>query len=1060
MRSVIATLIRRPVGVAMLFIALIFLGAISFQRLPTDLLPDIAYPRLVIYTSYLDGAPAEVERLVTEVVERAVAGVPGVEKIESTSREGVSLVTLRFGWGTDMDFAALDVREQLDKIIGLLPLHATRPLVLRTDPTAEPIIALTIAGPPDPWILGELAESVFKRRLEQIDGVAQAAITGGLEREVRVEVDPQRLESYDLTLDDIEAALRAENASAPGVTILRGRYRYSLRILGELTTIDEIGEIVVDRQGRAQGAAEQGGGGETARTLISLRDLARIEDGFRERESITRFNGRDAIGILIFKESGANTVRVAGRVEEAVARLRAEHPGLSIEVAVNQADFVSAAITNVVDALVQGGILAFLVLFLFLRDPRYPITIALSIPISVITTLALLDLAGISLNIMSLGGLALGVGMLVDNSIVVLENIFRHREAGLPPTTAAAVGTEEVSGAITGATLTTIAVFGPIIYIEGIAGQLFGAVSLAVSFSLLASLLVAIVLVPTISANWSNERRGTATPTRNPLRNLWRYLGTLFERIFGPILAAFDRAFSRATTRYEAALAVALDRRGPVIITAAVLLAAALGTALTLDRAVLPSVEEGALRLRLELPRGTPLEETTRIATRIESILLADPAVAATLTTIGRRDAVTGVDLEESGLNSAIMEVRLQPDAASADLIDLIRSRLTEITPGLLSVETGTATALGRLLGATEAELSVRVRGEDLDRALEFAGGLRAELAKAPELTNVRLGAELGHPEFRIEIDRERAAAFGVEPVRIAQTIERYMLGTHATDLADFDRKIPIIVRLPDERRRSLETIDLLQIDGVPIRELVRIGEAVGPTEIRRVDQTRLIPILADRNGRDLTRAFTAAENIIRETPAPPGIRTEIGGEREELRRTLHELAFAFILAILLVYMILAGIFESLVHPFIVLLSIPLALVGALLALRITGAGLNAMSMIGMVILVGIAVNNAIVLIDFINQLRKRGTALRDAILEAARARLRPIVMTTATTLLGILPMAVGVGRGADLRTPLAIAIFGGLFTSTLLTLIVVPIAYDLVDEAGRRIRSGLSARR
>jgi HAE1 family hydrophobic/amphiphilic exporter-1 len=707
----------------------------------------------------------------------------------------------------------------------------------------------------------------------------------------------------------------------------------------------------------------------------------------------------------------------------------------------------------VVDALVQGGILAFLVLFLFLRDARYPVTIALSIPISVIATFALLDLAGVSLNIMSLGGLALGVGMLVDNSIVVLENIFRHREQGLVGAAAAALGAEEVISAIVGSTLTTVAVFGPIIYVQGVAGQLFGAVSYAVSFSLLASLIVAMLLVPTIAARWGADSR-SATPTRNPLRLAGRAVGALLKRIFGPFLDSFDRVFLRFVGRYEELLGAALRHRGRVVIAAGMLLALAAAAGVTLDRAVLPSVEQGSLRIRVELPRGTPIEETTRVTVRVEEIFRADPMVDAIFTRVGRQDALAGIDVEESGLNTALLEIRLGPKGTSSGAVARAREHLAAFPPGTVSIDAGQATALGRLLGGGESELAIRVRGDDIEQSLEYARHLTGKLAAAPELANVRLGTELGQPEIRVEIDRERAAAFGIEPIRIAQTIEKYMLGSRATDLVDFDRKIPIVVSLPDEARRSLETRDILRVDGVPLRELVRTHESVGPTEVRRVNQARLIPIYADGGGRDLARAFAAAQDIVRQNPAPAGIRAEIGGENEEMRRSFRDLAFAFTLAIMLVYMILAAEFESLVHPFTVLLSIPLAVVGAILALRITGAGLNAMSLIGIVILVGIAVNNAIVMVDFVNQMRKKGMATRDAILESARARLRPIVMTTVTTLLGILPMAIGIGRGADLRAPLAIAIFGGLFTSTALTLIVVPVAYDLVEEAGRWIRA------
>jgi len=1031
--SMLSRLIGRPVAVAMFFLAVVFLGAISFQRLPIDLLPDIAYPNLVIYTSYPNVAPEDVERLVTERVEQYVAAVPGIEQIESVSREGASLVTLRFAWGTDMDFAALNVREKLDNVTGLLPEQTSRPVVLRTDPTAEPIMGLSIAGG-DLWNLKDLAESVFKRRFEQVDGVAQAAVTGGLEREIQVEIDPRRLESYGITIERVEEVLRTANATAPGGTVLRGRYRYSLRTIGELRTVDEIKEIIVER-----------------RSLVRLEDIAEIRDGYRERESITRFNGQDAVGILIFKEAGTNSVRVAERVEEVIEELRVEYPEVGLEIAMNQADFVGEAISNVVDALIQGGLLAFLVLFLFLRDARYPLTIALSIPISVIATFALLDLAGVSLNIMSLGGLALGVGMLVDSSIVVLENIFRHREKGLYGPSAAAAGTEEVIGAITGSTLTTIAVFGPIIYVEGVAGQLFGAVSFAVSFSLLASLIVAISLVPTIAARWKGDSEDEAGP--RPLRRFLSILGRPFRLLLRRPLDAFDKGFARFAEGYARVLESALAHRGRVVFTALVLLGGTIFIATGLDRSVLPAVEQGSFQVRIELARGTPIEETALVAARLEEVLYADEDVEAVFTRIGRQDAIAGIEVEESGLNTALVEVRLHPGGRASAVIDRNRRRLAAFPTGAISIETGQATALGKLLGGGESELAIRVRGDDLERALVYARELTDQLARSPELTNVRLGTELGQPEIHVEIDRERAAAFGIEPLQVAETIEKYMLGAQATELVDFDRKIPVIVRLPDEMRRQVETLDILRIDGIPLREVIRTNEAVGPTEVRRVNQARLIPIYADGTARDLTRALTAVGEIVMENPAPAGIRVEIGGEGEEMARSFRDLAFAFILALLLVYMILAAEFESFVHPFTVLLSIPLAVVGAILALHLTGAGLNSMSLIGMVILVGIAVNNAIVMVDFINQMRKGGTPLQEAIRESARARLRPIIMTTVTTLLGILPMALGIGRGADLRAPLAVAIFGGLFTSTALTLLVIPVAYDLVEGMGRWFR-------
>jgi HAE1 family hydrophobic/amphiphilic exporter-1 len=1081
----------------MLFVGVIFLGIISFVRIPIDLLPDVSYPRLVVYTQYPDVGPAEVERFVTEPIERGVSRVPGVERVESVSREGVSLVTLRFSWGTDMDFAALNVREQLDNLGDELPELASRPVVLRTDPNSEPIIALSVVGGTDLASLKDLAESVFKRRLEQIEGVAEAAIAGGFEREIHVEVDPRLLESYGFTVGDILGALDAANQSAPGGTILRGRYRYALRTLGEFQTVEEIERVPL----RSGGQGGQGQADSSA-AVVLVGDVASVDDGFQDRESIARYNGQESVGLLLFKESGANTVRVTERVNEVLDQLRGQFPDVRFDIAMSQAGFITEAISNVVQALVLGGFLAFLVLFLFLRDPRYPVSVALAIPISVIGTFALLDLFNVSLNIMSLGGLALGVGMLVDNSIVVLENVFRHRELGADAETAAIRGADEVRGAITASTLTTISVFGPIIYVEGVAGELFGDLSLAVAFALLASLLVALMLLPTMGARWARSSQGPATGsgdeagargssseerglarrvyegTRASLRAGGGYLmaipravvaavkrgvaalGRGIGRLSRPLLDAFDRRFAVFAEWYHRVLEWALDHRARVVAFAAAMLVVGIALTAVLDRDVLPDVDQGAFTVRINLVRGTPIEETELAAGRVESVFLADPDVDAVFTRVGRQDAVAGVEDEESGLHTAVLEVRLQDGASTRRVLERTRDGLDQFPPGMVSVETGTATALGRLLGGGEADIAIRVRGDDLGLAWRHAQLIEQRLQSVGSLVNVRLGTEEGQPEIRVEIDRERAANYGVEPRLIAETVEQYMRGAVATEFVDFDEKVPVLVRLPESERRSLETLRILRVNGIPLRELVNTYDETGPAEIRRIEQARAVTVYADVGSGGLDGALAFAAAALRDVPAPRGLRIEIGGANEERNRSFRDLAFAFGLALLLVYMILAAQFESFVHPFTILLSVPLATVGAALALFAAGEGLNTMSLIGLVILVGIVVNDAIVKVDFINQMRAQGMQLREAILEAGRVRLRPIVMTTVTTVLGLTPMALGVGRGADLRAPLAIAVIGGLISATALTLVVVPVAYDLLEELRGRMRSlvGLGA--
>ncbi len=1056
--------IARPVAVAMFFVAVAVLGLISFARLPIDLLPDVAYPKLVIHTGYAGVGPAEVERFVTEPIERQIARVSGVRDVESVSREGVSLVTVRFAWGTDMDFAVLNVRERLQTLSHVLPEQSDDPVLLRTDPRSEPVMAISLAGPRDLRALKELAESVFRRRLEQIDGVAQVAVTGGLEREIQVDVDPRRAEAYGVTLDGISEALAAANYSLPGGTVRRGRFSYHLRTLGEFESVAEIGDVVVARPGRSGGGSANGGSasggteGRAASGMVALRDVATIRDGYEERTSSAKYNGAEAVGLLLFKESDANAVRVAQEVEGVLSQLRGQYRDLDADVAMSQAGFISDAISNVVQALLLGGLLAFLVLFLFLRDARFPVAIALAIPISVLAAFSLMDLAGVSLNIMSLGGLALGVGMLVDNTIIVLENVFRHRElqgAGVETTTpeSAALGAEEVQGAITASTLTTISVFGPLVYVKGVAGELFGALSLAVAFSLLASLVVALTLLPAMAARWHPHGDEDVSAVRGRLSRLGRGAGAAAGRVFGPSLAAFDRQFTRFADWYHGILERSLRRRRRVVLVTLALVLAAAATAWTLPRSVLPDVDQGSFRVRVELPKGTSLEQTAEVVTRLESLLRGTAGVDAVFSRVGREAAVSGMDERESGLNTAMLDVRLAARAATGDALQHLRPALRQFPAGVVSVETGQATGLGRLLGGAEADVAVRIRGEDDGATLRYAERLEHVLAHVASLENVRLGLELGQPEVQVEIDRERAAAHGIDTRLVAEAVERYMLGHVATELVEFDRKVPIMVRLPESQRRSLGTLDRLSVQGVPLRELIRVTEALGPSEIQRREQSRVIPVYADVAGAGLASAVEAIHAAIAaQAPVPRGLRVEIGGENEEMGQSFRDLGFAFGLALLLVYMILAAQFESFLHPFTILLSVPLALIGAIAALRLTGAGLNTMSLIGVVILVGIAVNDAIVKVDFINQARARGASVHDAILEAGRARLRPIVMTTVTTVLGLLPMALGIGRGADLRAPLAVSVIGGLLTATALTLIVVPVAYDLLEEVRLRV--------
>jgi len=1084
--------LRRPVATAMLYVGIAVLGVVSFIRLPIDLLPDVSFPTLSVWTTYTDAAPAEVERWVTEPIERQLYSIPGVRDVTSRSQEGQSLVQLQFGWGTDMEFATLHTRERLDNLVETLPQGSERPVILRSDPTSDPIMTLAVSGA-DLRNLRDLSEAVFKRRLEQLDGVSLAGIAGGPERELRVVVEPERLGVHDVSLDDVSNALDAANYNAPGGTIKRGRFEYSLRTLGQFQAVDELLDVVISRP--------QAGG-----STVRLRDVATVRDTIADLETIARYDGRVAIGLQIYKEAGTNTVRVADRVIETLDQLRAEFPSVSLEVASSQAEFIRNAISNVVQALLFGGFLAFLVLFLFLRDPRYPVAIGLAIPISVLAAFALCYAFDVSLNIMSLGGLALGVGLLVDNSIVVLENIFRHRQEGTTDgVTSASIGAREVAGAITASTLTTIAVFGPVIYVEGVAGALFADLSLAVTFSLLASLIVALTLLPVLAARVARgkpaaepaarggqgsggngrpagppmpgagrlrrvaaaiPRLGTAA-FRLPFRALaiagtsvWltlgdigRVIGRLLGKVFGPGLRGFERGFDRFTEAYERSLQWALVHRPSVLGIAALALVASIALGTTLPRGLMPTVDERQFRVEIELPVGTPIETTDAAATRLEELLLGIDGVSSVFARVGRARGTELVARELTGLNHAALDVQLdRTGRPTSEVVSDFRDRIgaAGVDPEYVAVETGRATSLGRALALGDADLAVKVQGGEIEDLVPVADSVAAALQSLPMLADIRVDFQQTQPELVIQVDREVAARHGLTVTEVANAIEAYLRGSETERAyAEFADKIDIRVTIPEERRQALADVLGLRLKGVPIGELVTATQGFGPVEIRREDQNRTIQVLADVTSGGLGAAVAAIEPVVARIDRPALTTIRVGGENEEMRDSFRSLIFAFGLALALVFLIMAAQFESLVQPLVVLTAVPLASFGAIASLWLARDGLNVMSGIGFVILIGIVVNDAIVKVDFINQRRREGASKRQAILEAGRLRLRPIIMTTVTTVVGLLPLALGIGAGADLRAPLAVAVIGGLTSATFLTLIVVPVVYSLMVSPG-----------
>ena len=1000
---------RRRVAISMLAVTLVLFGLIALKDLNVNLLPDLSYPTLTVRTEYRGAAPEEIETLLTRPVEEAVGVVKNVLSVKSVSRAGQSDVILEFAWGTNMDRAGLDVREKLEVL--QLPLEASRPLLLRFNPATDPIMrfGLTSADSSEAALkaLRRFAEEEIKKLVEPVEGVAAVKISGGLEDEIQIEIDQQKMAQLNLSLEALSRRLAAENVNVSAGRLEEGTQRYLVRTINQFATVEEFGELIVKP-------------GSTR--PIYLRDIATVRAGFSEREAIIRMNGHEAVEIAIYKEGDANTVSVARGVKARILELSEELPqDMKIETVDDQSIFIDRAISEVVKAAIIGGLLAVLVIYIFLNNIWFTFTVALSIPVSIIATFFLMGQAGISLNIMSLGGIALATGLLVDNAIVVLENISRHRTAGESLINAAIKGASEVGGAVIAATLTTIAVFLPLAFVEGIAGQLFRDQALTVTFALAISLGVAVTLIPMMASS-----RGQQSSSSTGFRNR---VGTWFSSIYTHLL---DRA---------------LSHRFPTLIAATVLLVLAILLLQRTGTELVPQLEQGRFDVMLEAAPGTPLEKTDRIGNELQQLAASDPGVNYVYGVAGSGNRIDA-NPTESGENIARMLVVMNTDAGMGDqqrVIGKLRSRSRNLaglqanfsSPELLSFD---------------KPLEIEIQGYDLDSLRLASDEVLRRLRQSKTFADVVSSLERGHPEIQIYFDQERAAALGLTVKQISDRVVGKIRGNVATRFSWRDRKIDVLVRISEDERQSISAIRELIINPesefpVPLSSVAEIRVAEGPAEIRRGDQERLALIQANLASGDLGSAVSEVESLLAGMKLPYGLKMYIKGQSEEMAASFTSLLFALGLAVILVYLVMAAQFESLVHPFVILFSIPLAAVGVALALWLTDTRLSVIVFIGLIMLAGIVVNNAIVLLDLINQLRDRGMERMAAIKEGAKLRLRPIMMTTLTTVLGLLPMALGLGQGAEMRTPMAITVIGGLLTSTFLTLLVVPVMYSLLDR-------------
>ncbi|NLJ87460.1 MAG: efflux RND transporter permease subunit [Epulopiscium sp.] len=1020
--------IQRPVTTVMLILIIVLLGIISMGRLPVDLLPQFSLPYAIIMTQYSGAGPQEIETLVTRPLEGAVGTVSNLKNITSMSSNGSSVVMVEFNDGTDMDMAMLDMREKIDMIKGYLPEDAEEPLVLELDPNMMPIMQLGISGNQDLEALTRSVENSIIGKIEKIEGVASVSLSGGKEKEIRVTLLPDKLKGYNLTPATIAQFLAAENLNLPAGELKQGKTTLTLRSIGEFNNIEEIKDLPIT----------------TAGGLIYLRDVAEIEEGYKDMDSYAYINGNPSISLSIQKQSTANTVKVSKAIMEEVNALRLNPDLEDIEIAViyDSAEFINKSIENVASTAIIGGILAILILFVFLRNIRSTLIIGLSIPISIIVTFAFMFFIDITLNIVSLGGLALGVGMLVDNSIVVLENIYRHREKGKSRIDAADYGTTEIGMAVVASTLTTIVVFLPIVFVEGWAAKIFKELALTVTFSLTASLIVALTLVPMMASKILKVEKIDDIKRKKITTKIFDKWSELLDKI-----DLFYRKVLNWTMNH---------RKKAVVITLAVFIGTLIIPAVGLvGMEFFPATDQGQFSIDIVLPKGTVIEETFEIARKVQTSLEGIEEIKEVFVNIGGGAGMIGTDTASNSASIIVNVGSVKDRKRSVDEIaDEVRS-LTKDIPGAEISVTGSNFMVG-LSGS--APISIDISGDDLEQLESMANDFVEIVRSVDGTREVTHSVEEGYPEAQIVINRNKASMYGLNMMTISNTLRTAVQGSVATKYKVDGTEIDVRIQYDSSKLEYLKDIKDISVTSplgmsIPLSELADISISKSPESIMRTNQKRTVTISSAVFGRDINSIKEDIEEKLKNYRMPEGYNYDFSGEIEQMMESFGSLTLALLLAIVLVYMVLASQFESFLHPFTILFSIPIALTGAILALFLTRRTINMSSFIGLIILVGIVVNNAIVLIDYIIQLRDRGYSRKDAILEAGPTRLRPILMTTLTTVLGMIPMALGIGEGGEITAPLATAVIGGLSLSTVLTLVVIPLNYTIFDDIAEKLK-------
>lgn len=1022
--------VKRPVAITMVILIVLLLGAVSLQKLNMDLLPEMNLPMALAMTSYTGAGPEEIENLVTRPLEGVIGTVNGVKNINSTSSQGQSMVMVEFAWGTDMNFAINQMREKVDMLTNMLPDGSEKPLLLKLDPNLMPVMAIGVGGKMDLTTLDTLAEEVIQPNLERINGVASVSVEGGIKREIKISAIPQRLQAYGLTLDTIVNQLRLDNRNTSAGTVEEGLKQHTVRVIGEFDTLQQIENLQI--------ALPTGG-------YIRLIDVATVEDTFKENKQIVHMNGQPSIQLSIMKQTDANTVKVSDDVLKALEDIKKLlPPGVEIQIGFDQAQYIRTSVNNVADSAYEGAFLAVLVLLLFLRNFRSTLIIATSIPIAVISTFILMYFSGVTLNVISLGGLALGIGNMVDNAIVILENIYRYRNEGYSKIDAAIKGTKEVGLAVTASTFASVVVFLPIVFVEGMSAQIFRPMALTVAFAQVSSLLVALTLVPMLSARMLKVDVSIGDDN-----------ATGRFRIISKLSAKWGRAIDQLDDRYRKVLHWSINNKKKVIFSSFALLILCLALIPAVGMEFIPSQDSGEYSISISLPQGTAISETQRVTTLIDDFARELPEHDWTFYVVG----AGGMFGESSASDTATIQGKLKSkELRTRDInqvMDEIRTKCANIPGAKVEVK-----SQGMSFGLNSAPISIGITGDNLEVLAALSETIKKRVQNVEGAREVKSSLDEGKPELHIKLNREKADLYGLNYAYVSSMLATAVNGTVATQYRSKGEEIDVTVIMDQDYRKNINDLAALIIP-TPTGAMISLSDVAelevnkGPTQINRVNQSRRVTVSGDISGRDLRSVTVDIQKALADIELPQGVQIEYGGANKEMMESFSDLGLALILAILLVYMIMAAQYESLLYPFVIMFSIPPMFIGVILALLFTGRTLNVASFIGIIMLAGIVVNNAIVLVDYINTLRERdGYDRKEAILKAGPTRLRPILMTTLTTILGLFPLVLGFGDGAELSAPLATVVFGGLAYSTINTLVLIPCMYIILEDLANRTKS------